>query len=505
MTEAMETAKVGGQSQQDATPSEKPADRARITEIVQPGSFEPERHFYPRVLNASIHPLVGFFMHLRNDQIINRYCHLHPQTDRKALEALLQYEPKHLRWAGADLFHTTTAGGRREMVVIETNSCPSGQKAMPLPADFKEQGGYQFLVENTFAPAVAKHRQRTGELAVIYDKNHMGSSGYAAAIADHFNTRVFFTPFYGSDPNPPVRFRDGLMEVRDEAGDWHQIRAAFRYVTQKPWNRIPLHTKTLIFNPTLACLAGGRNKMVAAMAYDLLNAELAGTGLQIRIPETERDVHLDQIPLVLRKFGGHAVIKVPYSNAGQGVFTVTNQRELDEFMEREHPYQRFIVQSLIGNYEWSSDGALGRFYHIGTVPDRHNRIFVADLRMMIVSTPEGYRPLALYGRRAGEPLSDTLDDSVSSWSMLGTNLSVKLGVDSWDTETGRLLLMDRKDFNRLGVGLDDMIKAFIQAVLAAIAIDKMAATLQTQKGRFRQRLFQSINDDQTLLDEILID
>ncbi len=41
---------------------------------------------------------------------------------------------------------------------------------------------------------------------------------------------------------------------------WERVRAAIRYVTQKPWNRIPPITRTLIYNPVLACLAGGRNK-----------------------------------------------------------------------------------------------------------------------------------------------------------------------------------------------------------------------------------------------------
>jgi hypothetical protein len=38
---------------------------------------------------------------------------------------------QHFRWAGADTFCTTTADGKRSVVVIETNSCASGQKHMP--------------------------------------------------------------------------------------------------------------------------------------------------------------------------------------------------------------------------------------------------------------------------------------------------------------------------------------------------------------------------------------
>ena len=86
--------------------------------------------------------------------------------------------------------------------------------------------------------------------------------------------------------------------------------------------------------------------------------------------------------------------------------------------------------------------------------------------------------------------------------MLGTNLSVNKGTDSWDSDTSRLVLMDRRDFNTLGLSLDDLLKGFVQAVLATVAIDKMACNLTTQKGRFRLKLYQSLNDDPSLIDEI---
>eukprot|EP00903_Cladosiphon_okamuranus_P000396 g394.t1 len=110
--------------------------------------------------------------------------------------------------------------------------------------------------------------------------------------------------------------------------------------------------------------AGGRNKMVAAKAYDIYNTELEPFGLKINIPETIWDVSKEEIPLWVQKLGGQAVIKIPYSNAGQGVFTIINEQELEAFMAQEIEYKRFIVQSLIGNYNWSStssaDGQLMR-------------------------------------------------------------------------------------------------------------------------------------------------
>ena len=59
-----------------------------------------------------------------------------------------------------------------------------------------------------------------------------------------------------------------------------------------------------------------------AKAYDIYNSTMEGTGLNINVPETIWDVSKTEIPLWVHKMGGHAVVKVPYSNAGQGVYLV---------------------------------------------------------------------------------------------------------------------------------------------------------------------------------------
>lgn len=468
---------------------------------VDPGQFEPAKHFYPRVLNAQLHSMVGFFMRMTTDRIVNRYCHLNPRVAPEQLTEILMYRPRYFRWSGCDLFHVTTERGNRQMVVIETNSCPSGNKSMPPLTDEAEQGGYRLLMERAFVPSLTRRGLPKGDLAVIYDKNRMENAGYAAALADLTNEHVWLAPM-PAGRNGPARFVDGILQVRDERGKWHDVRAAMRYVTQKPWSRIPVQTKTMIFNPVIACLAGGRNKLVAAKAYDLYNAELKRLGLEIRTPETIRDLKQAEIPLWVQRFGGHAVVKVPYANAGQGVFTITNQDELDAFMDADINYESYIVQSLVGNYGWSSSSPQGRFFQVGTMPNKRSEIYVADIRMMVSTSKEGFRPLAIYARRARKPLTTEVD-SGASWDMLGTNLSQKREDGSWETDDDRLMLMDRKDFNSLGIGLDDLIEGFIQTVLSTIAIDKLACNLISSKGSLKRRLFRSLNDDNALMDELI--
>jgi hypothetical protein len=102
-----------------------------MVQRIQPGEFEAHNHWYPKALNATIHPMVNFFLNLTQDRIIKRYCHLNPMVRPEALSELLNYKPRFFHWAGSDLINVTSAGGMRQMVVIETNSCPSGQKSMP--------------------------------------------------------------------------------------------------------------------------------------------------------------------------------------------------------------------------------------------------------------------------------------------------------------------------------------------------------------------------------------
>ncbi|CAJ0908714.1 2438_t:CDS:2 [Entrophospora sp. SA101] len=184
----------------------------RFAEIVKTGEFEPERHFYPRVLNATIHPLVASFFQLGNERIIARYTHLNPRVSLNALTNLLsRYKPKHFRWAGTDLFNVTTVNGQRQMIIVETNSCPSGQKSMPLLSETDEYGGYRVVIESAFKEAVEKADPSLGDLAVICDKNLMETSGYATALAEVMQERVWFVQYYDDDEDPPVKWIDRVI------------------------------------------------------------------------------------------------------------------------------------------------------------------------------------------------------------------------------------------------------------------------------------------------------
>jgi hypothetical protein len=154
--------------------SSSPKSGKNDAKIVNQGEFEAERHYYPRVLNANIHPLVASFFSLGNKRIHARYTHLNPQVNFDLLKTFLSYSPKYFHWAGSDLFNVTTASGQRQMIVVETNSCPSGQKSMPLLDESGEDhGGYAKVIEHSAKELIAKTDPALGDLAVLFDKNTM--------------------------------------------------------------------------------------------------------------------------------------------------------------------------------------------------------------------------------------------------------------------------------------------------------------------------------------------
>lgn len=509
----------------------QPLRYARVFDLNH--TFDPHAHWYPRALNAQLHPMMTSFLGLGNDRIIERFCHLNPSVNKDQLQKLLKTPCEYFRWSGADCLNVCNRSNKRSMIVIETNSCPSGQKSMPTNGESLDDGqsAYHTIIRSTFKELIEGNNKQSknqtvihsgspshqlahhideplieGGLAVIYDKNDMEASGYAAAMRDIFNEPVYLAELYKDDVDPPVRWDDGVMSVRTKSNEWKPIRAAFRYVTQKPWQRIPLHSKTRILNPVIACLAGGRNKMIADKAYEFFNMEIASSGLSIRVPDTIRDVSKSEIPLWVQSMGGLAVIKIPYSNAGQGVYTITSQAELDAFMAEENHYDKYIVQSLVGNASWVDNSVQSRpnqWYHCGTIPNKRLETFVCDLRVMVSSTHEGFQPLAVYARRALTPLCAKLTSGEDSWKMLGTNLSEKRPDGSWTTDTSRLLLMDCKDFNKLGIAIDELIDAYVQTCLATLAIDRMAQRLMANENHFDRALYASLNNDQALMDEIM--
>jgi hypothetical protein len=154
--------KLASRELQAPVPSDFPGKKPeRSAKRIVKGDFEMKDHFYERccitcaieranVVNAQIHPTVAGFFNLNRERMVQRYCHLHPAVSEEDLTAYLKYRPAHFHWAGSDLFVVTNANGLRQSIIIETNSCPSGQKSMPLLQDTDDYGGYRKVLVSSF-------------------------------------------------------------------------------------------------------------------------------------------------------------------------------------------------------------------------------------------------------------------------------------------------------------------------------------------------------------------
>ena len=178
------------------------------------------------------------------------------------------------------MFNVTNRSGKRQMIIVESNSCPSGQKSMPLVDTNNKYGGYKTLIKSCLADVLNNKIDKSlGGLAVIYDKNKLESIGFCSTLAELANEKVWLAQYFDDATNAVCKWEGGILYVRDVSDKWHPIRACIRYVTQRPWKRIPLNTKTKVINPIVSCLAGGRNKIMAVHAYNSMNKELTNSGL----------------------------------------------------------------------------------------------------------------------------------------------------------------------------------------------------------------------------------
>ena len=235
-------------------------------------SFDPihsPAFYFPRARTARLHEDVEWLLSASNAEMVSSFARRHPLVDAAALLRLLSEPCKEFRLSGTDVFpvqHAST--GERRMMVLETNSCPSGQSSMPvLRSASAPSNMYVEAIRSVMAPMVERVPAHTGVLAVLYDKNLVEARAYATAMAHVFHEAVLLVPFHLDGLGRLYRWTDRhQLQVcvpgqQPAEASWLPVRAAFRYVTQKPHNRFPVVSNadassgaTLVLNPVVACL-----------------------------------------------------------------------------------------------------------------------------------------------------------------------------------------------------------------------------------------------------------
>jgi hypothetical protein len=292
---------------------------------------------------------------------------------------------------------------------------------------------------------------------------------------------------------------------------WVRIRGCVRHApSQRPWRGVPADTPTLLLHPLPACVAGGRasNRSIAvdAFAEHSAHALAAGTGLAVRTPHAVAHVAWRDVAAWVAHLGGCACIKAPQrrpSGSGQrSTYMVTCDADLAAFQAAEcapgahRGRQQYIVQALLGSEQHK---------HVGTVPDggKCGDVYAWSLHMTIAADAHagGFRAVALHGARARAPLTE---DSSSDGGGGGNAWRIMLDTTLDGDDDDRLMMADCRGFDAMGIGLDELVDAFVQACLAAVALDGMACRLAPGGVLSAPRLLSASNQDEELLSELLL-
>jgi len=444
-------------------------------ELIHPGDFTPSAGFHHSVHGTRAHPIVEAFFALDNISMAARYQHRFPAVSKEVLHRLLAWRPRHFFWAGCDFFPVHTETNAR-MLLLETNSCPAGQKWMPGLVYEPRWGGYQRLTEMLFSTS-----ERQGTLAVLYDKNPQEVRAYAATLAELSARDVLLVPIPSDALDEILRIRSSGLQVRGPEG-WVAVTAALRYVTDQPWRSLPLHSATVILNPLSACLSGGRNKHLARIAYERFNECWSESGLAIRFPKTQSGLSTEQAAAAIASAGHRGIIKTPYGHAGEGVFPIVSADGLSRWRAAVDEGQRWVVQELIAEE------------HLSVHAKEGDSARVYDLRLMVAAGNEGFRPIAAFARRARANLVFPLEQETLRDQLI-TNLSYRDDRGDWGTDVSRVVPLDETHFDSLRLTLDDLVEACVQSVMSVVAIDQLASSLPDETHQFDIAAFHKLNDD----------
>lgn len=465
----------------------------------EPKKLNPVDLGYGLAHGSSSHHLVDQFLKMSQEEIAASYAFRQGIKKERVLE-LLKRETTYMLWSGSDILNVIDVNGKKRKVILETNSCPSGAKDLP-SANFGclEDSAYGKILSATLLPRI----EREGDLAVLWDKNKVETKAYGQVLANLTGRRVHYIPLFNQDDVKQLNFDPHTLKINgfNIAGTW-------RYVTQEPWKRISVYPKTVMINPIIACIAGGRNKLIAAKAYNEFNQN--NPDLAIDIPYTTEEMNKQEVINLLKKWK-YGVVKLPYSNAGQGVFTIASERDLKEFEQEVSADKSLILQQLIGFEQITSNGTMSPLTHVGGIVD--GKRFAIDLRMMVINGQHqdgqtGYKPVSLYARRAAQPLEDLCKPDVPSWEVLGTNLSELTGKEKytnrkkWAVHNDRRIVTTEKDFPQLDLSLDDLVDAYVTTVKANAAINDIAEYLM-EGGEFHPQRFSELNGDQTIVKTLI--
>jgi hypothetical protein len=330
------------------------------------------------------------------------------------------------------------------MVVLEANSAPGFAYCTP----GRDAWEWAYLKTAQLAWTLAAKDERRHLGLLTESKLPCETVGFAAALSHVVDRQV-----------PIVGPLDLARAWRDDDGDLRvngrKLKGGIRYLHHEPWLLLPPRATGTYLNPTDVDLGGARDKTEAAAAFEQWNrSRPRGTPL-LRVPETAVVRPCEDLP----DWNGWVVLKTPHLNSGDGIrFCNASVKKIPPVREKS-VLQRAVLPGA---------GPGGRRILLGGR--------VHDIRMVVASGPAGFFPIMLYARCSRRCWQAGLTRAEMREALL-TNIATRDEAGDYRFDYERLVMPSDKGWRRLSLRPVDFAVAFVQSVIATVAIDARTLTM----------------------------
>lgn len=396
--------------------------------------------------------------------LVSAWLRAKPGCDPHQLTTLLGVGAQEFRLSGVDLMPMRSSDGSLTFRVLELNSAPGFAYCMP-----GLDAWTHAYVPTIRALAEGLDETDLAGLALLTEsKIPVETDGFGLCL-ERFTGRpawVLGPPEIEQAEQAPT---DGGVRMRIGS---REVRGGLRYLHAKPWMRLPPTAVGHFRNGTAIDLKGGRDKVAAHRAFAAFEAAMAPAGLRIDTPRSwiiDDAAALVEALAALVEQESWGVSKIRDGNSGFGIDFFDPSRVTD----RAWPRFPFVIQEMLSPPALAPDGCPG-LLGARCRGDTDNARYAFDLRAVVHHTLGGFRPLALYGRRAATPLASLRPGTVTAAALdaaLKVNIAVSTG-GGFRLELERLLIGDAVGWHSMGLSVDDARRAMVQAMLATAAVDR---------------------------------
>lgn len=412
------------------------------------------------------------------DELVSAYCEVHSDADKSALLGIIRQGARDFRLSGVDLMPVRGGDGRIAFKTLEVNSAPGFAYCTP-GADAWERA-YRPCV-GALLEAVPP-TQWAGVALLTESKIPIETEGFSACLREATGQRAWVLGPGDLLHAERQRAPDGgtLVSVGGR-----RLHGGLRYLHTRPWHLLPPDAVGGFINGTSIDLRGARNKVAAQQAFEAFNRFWRKARLAVDTPRSWTVGDAEELAAAVAQLDGWAVSKIADGNSGVGV----------EFFHSDHvakhlwPPFPFVIQEMLLPPALAPEGEAA----LAGACVRHE-VYAYDLRVVILSTMGGYRPLMVYGRRARVPLAACYNFQHAA-TILDGILKVNIAVPTasgFELQTDRLMLADEAGWRAMGLDLSEMRRAVVSSILATAAVDRfgmpLADTGETQRRAAPDRL-----------------